>query len=120
MNYDPLGNFQPTTGQRLWAGALTIVTAAIGLVEWILFRSIVLRFLALSQASIWSWRWWDLASAILYALLWLLLVYSSGHYYHKSLEAGRLWCVFGAFTAGQVLVPGLLLGSLQIVAWSTG
>jgi len=115
MSYDPLGEYHPGMWQMIQAGALMVVTAALGVAEWFLMRLFVLRFLALGRVSVWAWRWWDLSSFILLGVLWLALVYYSAHQYWEALATGRLWRVFAVISLVQILVPTLIVCGLELL-----
>jgi hypothetical protein len=103
-------------GAQVLAGVLTVVSSALGIGEWMLLRILVRRFLWLAQVSPWAWRWWESVSLIVLGLLWLVSVYLVAYYYQQAAMRGRLGHLFAYVTLGQVSVPLLLLGVLQIVA----
>jgi hypothetical protein len=120
MSYDELGHFRPSIGQWLLAGLLTVITAGLGLAEWLGFRPLVRLFLQITRTNPWAWRWWDLTSFIVLGIGWLCLVYLSAYLYRRGLEKRRLGRTFGLVLMAQILVPLLVLGGLQLLAALTG
>ncbi len=95
---------------RILAGALTVVTAGLGLGAWIALTTFAVHPLLLIYAAPLAEHWWDSVATILFALFWLASVYLSGFFYQKAAARRTLWPLFAKVTLIQVLVPLLGMG----------
>jgi len=116
MRNEITGEWRPSIWQLLLVGLLVVITGLLGLILVWLIISALLRYLALFNVSIWSWRWWHMVGGIVTLLIWLVMVYLSAFCYRREIESGRLWVTFGRFILGQLCVAALVVGGLELVA----
>ena len=110
-----LANTAPAYGRGILAGALAVVTMALGLAGWLALRSFAVRPLLLAFASPKALTPMDQVSFILLGLLWLAMVYLSAYFYQRALERRRLWRLFVRVTLIQVLAPALVVGLVFVL-----
>jgi len=86
------------------ADALTIITGALGLLNFFMLRQMILLLLTASTINPWSWSAIDKFSILLLAIAWLGAVYLSNHYYQKGFKNKRIWVYFLFITGLQMIV----------------
>lgn len=99
---------------------LAAVSGVIGILNWIMLRTLVLTLLALSPINSWSWRAIDNFSFLLFGMIWLSFVLYIQHYYLKSAEKKRLGRNAAFVTGIQLLLllacqlPPFVSGTAQL------
>jgi hypothetical protein len=106
---------QPTWRERLVAGLLTVVTAVLGLLDYVVLTSFVLHPLMWAFAAPFSWQLWDTVSVIVLILIWLVLVYMSAYFYQKAVTRNTLWRLFGTITLFQIVLPSVAAGIVRLL-----
>ncbi len=97
------------------AGALAVVTMALGLAGWLALRTFAVQPLLYVYVTPMAQRWVDDVSFILFGFLWLAMVYLSAYFYQRALERRRLWRLFVRVTLIQVLAPALVVGLVFVL-----
>ena len=96
-----------STRARVLAAALTVVTIALGLLDWVVMMTFVLHPLTHAYTKPTSWRLWDNIAVVVFTLIWLVLVYWCAYAYQRAVERHRLWQLFAKVTLVQVAVPAV-------------
>ncbi len=99
-----------TLWRRFLAGVLTVVTAGLGFVAWIALTTFAVHPIMRAYSAPLAERWWDSVANILFAMVWLALVYLSGFFYQKAAARRTLWPLFAKVTLIEVLTPLLGMG----------
>ncbi len=80
------------------------VTGAVGLLNWMAMRQLVLALLVHSPIDKWSWRAIDNFSFVFFGMVWLSIVFFCQYFYLKGGEKGRFRHRFSAVTGVQLLL----------------
>jgi hypothetical protein len=83
---------------------LTILTGALALYIWISMRSLVMDLLLVFHVNLWSWRFIDNFSFLLFGIAWLGFVLYAQHYYNQGALKSRLLSRLCLMTGIQLLL----------------
>ena len=83
---------------------LSAFTGALGLLNWIVLREMLMTLVASSSISRWSWRAIDQFSFLLLGMLWLAFVLYVQHDYARRAERQTLWSTVMLLTGIQALL----------------
>ena len=97
---------------------LWVITAALGFLNLIAARRLLLLILAATLVNPWAIRAVEKFSFVILGIIWLVLVIFSEYYYRDSVPKGRLWKSFSLIAGIQLLflflthlIPPLMLGA---------
>ncbi len=112
-------SFEPVPPQKLKFAdilpyLLMAVSGLLAVVILLLMRSLILAILFATHVNVWAWGAIDKFSFILLAVLWLVFVLFSHHYYERGLEQHLLWPRFWRISGIEVLIIALILVGLII------
>jgi hypothetical protein len=62
------------------------VTGFVGLLAWFKLRTVQSVLVIVTDVTTWAWRFIDMASFMIFGLIWLIVVLFSQHYYQKGYE----------------------------------
>ena len=91
------------------------VSGLLAVVILLLMRSLILAILFATHVNVWAWGALDKFSFILLAILWLVFVLFSQHFYERGLEKRILWTRFWRVLGIEVLVFVLISVGLVVV-----
>jgi hypothetical protein len=114
MGFEPTRPHKPRFSFMI-SYALMVITGVLGIVTLLSMRSLILAVLRVTHVSIWAWGAIDKFSLILLAILWLIFVLFSQHYYERGLEKGALWPRFGRVIGLEVIISVLIFVGLAFV-----
>jgi hypothetical protein len=89
--------------RALGAFGLTAVTGLLGIGCWVAAREALLWLMRAISDNRYAVGAVEKFGFIVFALIWLVLVYVSGHFYQKAVASNRLGRTFARVTAGQVV-----------------
>lgn len=102
----------------LFSYLMATFTGALGLLNWLLFRSFVLDFLPHSTIKKEAWRAVDNFTFVIFGILWLFLVLFGQHYYKKGLQRRKSGHHFFLITGIQLLLLMVCQVAPYILGWN--
>jgi len=114
MSFEPSQSWGSGWGVVL-SYLLAAVTGIVGVVLWLLGRSLVLKLLQSSAISHWAWGAIDKFSFLLLAIAWLVLVLVSRNYYERGSQKGKLWPRFLRVFGGEAVVLLVVVAILTVL-----
>lgn len=80
------------------------VNGLIGLYFWFVYRQLVIIIIVNSSASVWSWRFIDMVTFILYGIVWLIGILVGQYFYEQELKRRWFPHIFMYATGIQIIL----------------